>query len=805
MKISLSWLSEYTPVTLGAAELAERLTLAGLAVDAVVDRYDFLEAVRVGRITDVRPHPQADRLSLCRVDSGRGVLSVVCGAPNVRPGLLAPLALPGAVLPDERRIEAGVIRGERSEGMLCSAAELGLGSDAERIMELEGRLPVGAALNRALGLSDPVLEIDLTPNRADCLSVFGIAREVAAIQKTRLMRPETRVKDFDDRITSVTSVAIEAPDHCPRYVARVLENVAVGPSPFWLQDRLLSVGLRPINNIVDVTNFVMLECGQPLHAFDLERLAEQRIVVRTAHAGERFVTLDHRERALDPEMLMICDGAKPVAIAGVMGGLNSEIHGATTRVLIESACFDPVSVRRTSKKLGLTTDASRRFERGVDPAGTVAAADRAAALMAEVAGAAIVGGRIDAHPRPWAPKPIRLSLRRTARLLGRRVNRRQAMHVLRSIDFQVRETADKDELLVTAPSWRVDVSRPEDLMEEVARLSGFEGIPTTYPSLPVGSRPKAARVELRRRIADLLCGLGFAEVITYSFIGAGDVDRLRLPSSDRRRRTVAVLNPLAEDQAVMRSSLLPGLFEALRFNLSQQNRRVKIFEIGKTFIQKNTADLPEEPEMVAALWSGARSAPSWHGKEVPCDFYDLKGSLEALLAALRCEETRFTALAPEECTATRPGRTARILAGERELGLIGEVHPLVAAAWDLKQPAFVFELDLGRLEQRIAETAYRLRLPKFPAVYRDITVIVDARCEYEEIRRFIEGLGVTLLESVHLFDVFTGDPIPAGKRSLSFRMVYRSPDKTLEEADVHALHQSITGRIVEAFRADLPG
>lgn len=804
MKVSLSWLSEYTPVKLGAEALAETLTLAGLAVDAVADRFAYLDAVSVGRITAVAPHPQADRLALCRVDSGRGILPVVCGAPNVRPGLLAPLALPGAVLPNERRIEAGAIRGERSEGMLCSAAELGLGSDAAAIMELDARLPVGAALNRALGLSDPVLEIDLTPNRADCLSVIGIAREAAAIQKTRLCRPETRIKESDDRISRLASVAIEAPDHCPRYAARVLENVAVGPSPFWLQDRLLSVGLRPINNIVDVTNFVMLECGQPLHAFDLDRLAHQRIVVRLARPGEPFVTLDRKERTLDPEMLMICDGEKPVAVAGVMGGLNSEIHDGTTRVLIESACFDPVSVRKTSKKLGLSTDASRRFERGVDPAGAVAAANRAAALMAEVSGGGIVGGVIDAHPRPWTPMPIRLSLRRTARLLGHRVSRRKVFQVLKAIEFTVKETPVQDELLVTAPSFRVDVRRPEDLMEEVARLSGFDAIPTTYPALPAGSRPKAARAELRRRIADILAGLGFAEVITYSFIGAGAADRLRLPPYDRRRRTVAVLNPLAEDQAVMRTSLLPGLLETMRFNLAQQTRRIKIFEIGKAFLQTSPQGLPEEPEIVAGLWSGARQAPSWHGKETPCDYYDLKGALEALLAALRCEELRFTALAPEACTTTRPGRTARILSGERELGVIGEVHPLAAAAWDLKQPAFVFELDIAALERRIAEAVHRMRLPKFPAVYRDITVILDERREYQEIRQFVDGLRIELLESMHLFDVFSGDPIPAGKRSLSFRLVYRSPEKTLVDADIHQLHQSITGKIVAAFHADLP-
>ena len=367
MKVSLSWLSQYTPIRMRAADLAEALTRVGLAVDAVVDRFAFLETVRVGRILSVDPHPAADRLKVCQVDTGRGIVPVVCGAPNARADALAAVALPGTVMPDGSVLESGVLRGQRSEGMLCSAAELALGTAAGEIMILDGTPPVGEPLNRALGLTDPVLEIDLTPNRADCLSIVGVAREVAAIQRTRLTRPTLRLDESDPPAGRLAAVTIEAPDHCPRYAARVVEGVAVGPSPFWLQDRLRSVGLRPINTLVDVTNFVMLETGQPLHAFDLDRLAGQRIVVRTAAAGERFVTLDDKERVLDADMLMICDAEKPVAIAGVMGGQNSEIRDATTRVLIESAWFDPVSVRRTSKRLGLGTDASRRFERGVDP------------------------------------------------------------------------------------------------------------------------------------------------------------------------------------------------------------------------------------------------------------------------------------------------------------------------------------------------------------------------------------------------------------------------------------------------------
>jgi phenylalanyl-tRNA synthetase beta chain len=567
----------------------------------------------------------------------------------------------------------------------------------------------------------------------------------------------------------------------------------------------MSVGLRPINNIVDVTNFVMMECGQPLHAFDLDRLAENRIVVRTAAAGEVFLTLDQKERQLDAEMLMICDGEKPVAVAGIMGGLNSEIHTGTARVLIESACFDPLSVRKTSKKLGLSTDASRRFERGVDPAGTVRAASRAAAMMATVSDGRIVGGVIDAHPRPWSPRPIRLSIRRTHRLLGKHVTPKKISRMLASIDFKVEASAQRDELLVTAPSFRMDVSRPEDLIEEVARLSGFETIPTTFPFMPAGERPPAPRLGLRQRIKTILAGLGFTEVITYSFIHALSADRLQLPEDDLRRQTVAVLNPLTEDQAVMRSSLIPGLLETMRFNLAQQTKRLKIFEIGKVFIQADAAELPDEPEIIAGLWTGSRYPSSWHSKETACDFFDLKGAVESLLGALQLNSIRFTQQPDEDCHYTRRGHSGRILAGERAIGIIGELHPRVRTAFDLKQTAFLFELDAAAIETLRSETKYRMRILRFPAVSRDMTLIVDEGIEAQAVIDSVGDMSLNELESVLLIDVFAGGPIPAGRRSLSFRITYRSRTKTLEDDEVNDMHRSVTERLLSRFQARLPG
>lgn len=806
MKISLSWLSEYTPIRRSPQEIAEGLTRAGIAVDAVTDRFQALERVCVGRIVDFTPHPASERLRVCRVAAGgEGLRTIVCGAPNVRAGMLAPLALPGAVLADGAIVAEVSVRGVPSAGMLCSAAELGLGTDRGGLLELASGLPEGEPLNRALGLSDPVLELDLTPNRGDCLSLIGVAREVAALQGTRLRLPRVRLTESDPPAAERAAVTIEAPEACPRYAARVVEGVAVGPSPFWLQERLLSVGMRPINNIVDVTNFVMLECGQPLHAFDLDRLEEQRIVVRPARAGERFVTLDGKERTLEEGMLLICDGRKPVAVAGVMGGINSEIGEATRRVLIESACFEASGIRRTSKRLGLPTEASRRFEKGVDPTGAVRAADRAAQLMMQVAGGRVARGVIDVHPRPWRPRSIRLDLERTARFLGAAFSRAKVRRLLTSIAFEVAPGPSRRELEVTPPPFRPDVARPEDLAEEIARLAGYDAIPVTFPTLPAAGVRPLAREELRRRVRDVLNGLGFTEVITYSFLDARDGERMRFAAEDPRRRGLTLLNPIAEDQAVLRTSLLPGLLHTLRFNLDQQNRRVKIFEVGKIFLPRAGEELPEEPERLAGLWSGPRGILSWHERETPCDFYDLKGALEALADALHVEELRFEALPEAACTAMRPGRSARVLAGERLLGVAGELHPRVQAAFNLKAEAFVFEFDLEALEGSVAGPRHRLRALRFPAAVRDLTVILDAAVEARAVLGALRDSGPPWMEGACLIDVFNGPPIPPGERSLTFRISYRSEERTLEDAAVNAAHAEMTARVLQRFGGRLPG
>jgi len=746
-------------------------------------------------------------LKICRVYLPERELTVVCGAPNVKVGMLAPLALPGTVFPDGAMLEKSVIRGQASEGMLCSDVELGLGIDPGGIMELDAELTPGDRLAEALGLCDTVFELDLTPNRPDCLSVIGIAREIAAIQKTSLHTPDFSLEDQDNRIASLAAVTIEAPDHCPRYSARLVGGIKVKPSPFWLQDRLLSVGLRPINNIVDITNFVLMETGQPLHAFDFDRLAQNRIVVRTAREGEKFVTLDQKERTLDAEMLMICDGEKPVAVGGVMGGLNSEIEADTSSVLIEGAYFNPVSIRKTSKKLGLSTEASHRFERGVDPEGTVRAVNRAARLMAELGGGALVQGLIDEYPQPQKPARVSMSVHRTRRLLGIELDPGYIKTLLESIEFEVNEVipdGDDHRLEVTAPTFRVDIARPEDLMEEVARLAGYDNIPISFPTMPAEARPADRQIEVRRRLRQLMTGFGFSEVITYSFVHRQTPERLSLAASDPRRSPVAILNPLTEDQAVMRTSLIPGLLETMRYNFTRQVKTLKIFEVGKIFIAADDQVLPREPEILAALWTGMAHESSWHGPPVACDYFDIKGIAEGLLGALKIEGLRFTRIAEDACDYTRNGYCAWIMAGNTTLGRVGEIHPRLRDSFELKQSAYIFELELARLIPLIPAAVSFKPIPKFPAIYRDITIIVDRAVETQLILETVENMGEALVESVHLFAVFEGDPIAAGKKSVSFRVTYRSNEKTLVDDDVSQLHKSITAKLLQAFNAGLP-
>jgi phenylalanyl-tRNA synthetase beta chain len=777
--------------------------MAGLEVDALTDRYAYLDGVVVGAVTKITPHPNADKLSVCLVDVGTGVRQIVCGAPNVKKGCLAPVALPGVKLLSGLTVEAADIRGETSEGMLCSEMELAVGTDSSGILILPKNAKPGLGVAAALGLSDTVLEFDLTPNRSDCLSVIGIAREVAALLKTPLKRPDMKLPKGATPIDDLTSVTIEAPEHCPRYTARVVTDVKVGPSPFWLQDRLHSVGLRAINNLVDVTNFVLMETGQPLHAFDFDRLAQKRIIVKTAEEGQPFKTLDGMERSLASDMLMICDGEGPVALAGIMGGLESEIEDDTRNVLIESAYFNPVTTRRTAKRLGLSTESSYRFERGVDPVGVRTALDRSAQLMVELGDGKLAKGIVDVFPGRFPKKVIEVSVKRTNRLLGTRLSRGKVETYLKSIEADVKRV-DRDRLKVTPPSFRVDIARPEDLMEEVARLWGYNHIPITHPvSEAVTGKPKK-NLQVRSRLRDLLASCGFSEIVTYSFIDQDACGRLMIGSEDRRRQMVSILNPLTEDQEVMRTSLLPGLLSTLYRNSAQRNENLRVFEVGKVFMKTGPDQLPDELEMVSGVWTGGRYEKSWHFKGTKVDFYDIKGVVEVVCEGLNINGVGFAPLTGSVAPYMRPGHAAEIIADERVLGIVGELSGRVLSNFGLKNPAYCFDLNVDLLTGQVSEEKHAQSLSRFPPTSRDIALIVDDKLEAQGIVNFITVLGQELIEEVEIFDIYRGSPIPAGKKSMALRFTYRSFERNLTDEEVNAIHEGVTRKVLKKFKAQLP-
>ena len=805
MKVSLSWLKDYVTIDVDVVKLAEALTMAGLEVEALVDRYAYLDRVVVGRIVEMAPHPQGDSLSLCRVDVDSGTRSVVCTATNIKEGDLVPMALPGAQLPSGDTVEAGRIRGQASEGMLCSEAELALGTDGSGVLLLPETAEPGPGVAVALGLSDTIMEFDLTPNRPDCLSIIGIAREVAAILRVPLRYPKVKLPPGETPIEELSSVTIEAPDHCPRYTARVVRNVKVAPSPFWLQDRLHSVGLRAINNVVDVTNFVLMETGQPLHAFDFDRLAEHRIVVKTAQEGQTFTTLDGTEHTLGSDMLMICDGKRPVALAGIMGGLESEIEDQTTRVLIESAYFNPITTRRTAKRLGLSTESSHRFERGVDPVGVRSALDRAAQLMVELAGGELAEGVIDVYSRPIPERVIQLSVKKTNRVLGTRLSQDVVGNYLRSVGLDV-EPLDEDRLRVVPPTFRVDITRPEDLMEEVARLRGYDRIPTTHPVSHVVAGKPDKKLLVRDLLRQLLVGCGFSEIVTYSFIGRDACDQLFLHDQDPRRRLVSILNPLTEDQTVMRSSLLPGLLATMYRNSKQRNENLKIFELGKVFLYPPVQDqdqLPEETEMISGLWTGARQVKTWHFEESKVDFYDIKGVIEALCAALNITGVRFTPLTGSDFPYLKPGHAAQIQVGNERLGAVGELSGEILTSFGLKQVAYCYDLNFDRLVYHVSEEKRARTLSRFPATTRDLALILTNTVEAQAVLDFIEGMRQALVEGVEIFDIYAGSPIPEGSKSIGLRFTYRSFERSLTDDEVNSIHETITMDVLKKFDAQL--
>jgi phenylalanyl-tRNA synthetase beta chain len=775
--------------------------MAGLEVEAI-EPYNFgLEGVVVCRILNVAPHPKAEHLQVCTVEiPGEPNYNVVCGAPNVAAGQVVPLAQVGAFLADGREIRAAEIHGVLSQGTICSELELGLGQDASGIMVLDSDLELGTPLAEALELDDVVLDIGVTPNRGDCLSVVGVAREVAALYGLPLSPPATNLNENGPATETLASVTIEDSDLCPRYAARVIQDVTIGPSPLWLRHRLESQGVRPINNIVDITNYVMMELGQPLHAFDYHRLDQHSIVVRRARPKEAFVTLDGQNHQLQEDMLLICDATEAVALAGIMGGLNSEITDQTTSVLLESAHFDPTNTRRTAKNLGLSTESSYRFERGVDPEGVITALDRAAQLMAELGGGKLATGSLDVYPYPIKQEFIKLRVSNTNRFLGVEFSSHEVRQYLESIQLKVSKI-DEDLLEIEPPSYRPDLIREVDLVEEVARLAGYDRIPSASPVARLSSSKPPEDQVIRQHTKQILVSLGFCEIVSYSFINPPAIELLQLKKGDRRRRLLPLRNPLSDDQAVMRTSLVPGMLDAAVKNQRQNNFNLRLFELSKVFFPKSGDDLPEERFNLCGLLAGLRRPAAWYESEVAVDFFDIKGAVEALLLELGTAGIRWDPKAPAPYL--HPDAATQIAINDTRAGDLGELHPRVAEAYDLSGPLYLFDIDFDLLIQETELTRRFQPLPRFPAVNRDLAVIVSDEVAAQGLLDFLVENQPQLAESIYLFDHYRGDQAGEGKKSLAFRITYRATDRSLTDQEVNEIHDRLRQKIVDAFQAEL--
>jgi phenylalanyl-tRNA synthetase beta chain len=798
MRIPLKWLAEYVDLSLDPRELAERLTMAGVEVGEVITTAGEWDGVFVGQVVDVGRHPNADRLVLATVEVGGERETVVCGAPNVAVGQKVSFARTGTRLIDGRTgqptvLRPAVIRGVESAGMICSEKELGLSDYHEGILVLADDAPLGMPLASYLG--DIVFDLDVTPNRPDILCVVGVAREVAASSGGIVRDPSIEYAAAGQPIKGRVHVQIDDPDLCPRYVAALVEDVSVGESPPWMQERLVGAGLRPINNVVDITNYVMLELGQPLHAFDLTRLRGGRIVVRRARQGEMMLLLDGTEQKLSPDMLAIADAEVPVALAGVMGGLDSQINLNTTAVLLEAANFNGPNIRRTAAALKVRTDASNRFEKGLSRAMPPIAAQRAVKLMVELCGGRAAAGIIDVYPGKRKDVRVTLTQKRLHTLLGMELPVPQVRQVLSSLGFSCR-WVPPDRYVARVPYWRTDVNIPDDVVEEIARVIGYDQVPTTrlHGELPP-AWPQPRR-DLRGRIADILASAGMQEVVTYSLTSLEALRKTLGPEELSSRPPLRIANPMSQEQEYARTSLRASLLGALADNVRHRDDLTALFETARIYLPRPD-DLPEEVETVAAVITG-RLPDRWGGsKGEPAGFYEAKSYLDLLLdrlgvSAEYAEATDYALL---------PGRTAALVVDGRRVGLVGQVQPQVAAEFDLENPVAMFEVDLDALLVHLAGPRRYQAVAPYPSVEEDIAVIVDADVPAARVSGIIRA--APLVRSVRLFDVYSGPQVPPGKKSLAFSVSYQAADHTLTDEEVRRQHERILARLRQEVGAVL--
>ncbi len=793
MKFALSWLKEYVDFEDTVAGLADKLTFAGLEVEHIETLGGTFEGVVVGEVKQIEPHPDADKLRLCTVEyGGNETLRVVCGAPNVAVGGKYPFATVGTTLPCGITLKKAKIRGVESLGMLCAKDELGLGEDHSGLLVLDASLKPGTPLAAVMGPPETVFELEITPNRPDCLSIIGIAREVAAIYGKPLKMPSIELKESTEPVEKEISVDVQDSAKCPRYTARVLKDVKIGPSPDWMKRRLEACGTRSINNVVDVTNYVLFETGHPLHAFDYTLLKDGKIVVRHAAKGEKFATLDGVERQLTDDMLVIADAGKAVALAGVMGGANTEIKDSTSTVLLEAATFEQSGIRATAKALSLYTDSSYRFQRGVNGSSVEWASRRAAALMAELAGASVCKGVVDVYPAPKAKRKITVRWAAVCELIGMDVPVETMKKIFQALEISIL-SSDAEKAVLEIPTFRDDLEREVDIIEEVARLNGVDKIPEKLPVAETVASVNDNRIRAITACRKNLVGLGAREIMNYTLVSHPLLD---LFGKDDRAAREELPHPISAEQSVLRTSLIPQMIESLGRNKSRQIDEAVFFEIGRTFaktVQTEKACLG----LMGAAGRGALDKQRAIGEEEV--FLWLKGLVEKLLAAQKITGVTFQTL--EDAPAFETGRAVAVFSGKEKIGVIGLINSAARKEWRLNDPVAAAELDLEPLISNVWKRSEVKDIPLYPAVERDFAFIVDEAIRHEEILKAVHSSAPAELESVNLFDIFRGKVLEKGKKSVAYSFVYRSPSGTLTDEKVNAFHEAVGKKVCSAVSA----
>ena len=809
MQVSIKWLKDYIDFTETPEQLADKLTMAGIPVENIIDPGEGLEKVVTGRIEKLEPHQNSDHLQICTMNVGQKEnIIIVTGAQNVAERQVVPVAMVGAHLPNGMKISKGKLRGVVSNGMLCSAQELKL--DLEKLPEeqktgifiLPADTPVGIPAKDVLGLNDVVLEFELTANRADCFSVMGLVREIAAITGNKPHFPEIKLNEDDDtNLSDIFAVEIADPDLCSRFSTRMLKNVKIGPSPEWMQQRLEGAGIRSINNVVDVTNFVMIELGHPMHAYDYDQIAGQKLIARRAVEGEELHTLDDTSRKAKGEMLVIADTEKAAGLAGIMGGFETEITDKTTTVVLESADFYGPCIRRTARACGLSSEASGRFERGIDSETTIKALDRAAQLLQEMGACTVCRGIVDVYPSPKQPVYITFTPEQINGHLGTEIAKETMLSIITSVGFEI--TKDENgEITVKVPSWRNDVSRMADISEEIARLYGYDKIKSTLPEGASMQGSQSDKQTFIDKVKASLSAQGLCETISFALTNEATFDKLNIPQDDALRQAIPIMNPLSDEYPLIRTTLLSSVFDNLSRNLARKNDDVALFEVGTVFFPKAlpVTELPNETVKIAGAITGRRHAHIWNQSNDMVDFYDAKGIIEELFADLRI--TRYTVEAGTHY-AMHPGKTALFKKGRDVLATIGEVHPAVLAAYGITKPVYIFELDAKTVMKYMAKDFKYKALPKYPAINRDLAMLVALDINSADIEKAMTKAAGQNLVQITLFDVYTGKQVEAGKKSLAFALTFQSNDKTLTDAEVNTAIEKIIAKLQKDFNADL--